>query len=645
MSTSSTHATTEPGHPKLDPQTRRTDRRIFWIAVALALVPFVVSAIATLAGPARVPISDHALTQMRVDDVGRHPVLLGLYSRDGWSHPGPMIFYLLAPTYRLLGSSAAALLVGALLINAATMVAMAGVARRVAGLPGALLALVATSVLVRALGADYLRSPWVPYVTVLPFGLLCLLAWAMADDEAWALPAGFGVATYLVQTHVGYAALTAPMLLVAAGWLTFHRRRKLRTLARPAALTVGLLAVLWSPTVWDQLFGTHNLGLTLDWFRAAQEGTHTLADGAQIVLAQFAIVPDWVTGHFRTSLFNGETTLRATTRVPVLLLAVLGAILLAWRHRDRVSLRLLAVLTLGVGTGVVSVARTIGVLYEYRLQWTWVLGSLMAFAIALTVWRATLTTRPELGRVIALGLVVGLGGLAVVNSAAATNTTRTVDWSNPRFATVAEQIGDILDRDGGQVVIEDGEGFNSWPQQGLLLALEREGFAARVPREISRTYGEHRIASPDPVQARVRVLSGTEIAEYHSSADWEILAFSGDDTIAGTQREIRRYMNRNQRLITQYLDQEISESAYSRARLRLESAKPDSVLVLRATGEAATGTSDAQISTGKVATITIPVRSSTEPIVSSAARLRTRSNLELIPAKNNTDANSTVAST
>src|SRR5680860_1027242 len=68
------------------------------------------------------PPSDWALLELRVRDVGLHEVFTGPYSRFGWFHPGPLVFYLLAVPYRLLGSSSAGLMVGALGINATAAV-------------------------------------------------------------------------------------------------------------------------------------------------------------------------------------------------------------------------------------------------------------------------------------------------------------------------------------------------------------------------------------------------------------------------------------------------------------------------------------------------------------------------------------------
>jgi hypothetical protein len=78
--------------------------RLPWAPLGLAVLPLLVSAVAlVLVGSEFRPIGDYALTEMHVRDVGRHEVLVGLFSRAGWAHPGPMLFYMMAPFYWLTG--------------------------------------------------------------------------------------------------------------------------------------------------------------------------------------------------------------------------------------------------------------------------------------------------------------------------------------------------------------------------------------------------------------------------------------------------------------------------------------------------------------------------------------------------------------
>src|SRR6185503_17993285 len=80
---------------------------VIWAAFAIG---FGVALVA-LARPRWFPILDLAQTEMRLRDVfSAHPPLIGLPGRIGTfqhqgSHPGPLSFWVLAPFYRLFGSS------------------------------------------------------------------------------------------------------------------------------------------------------------------------------------------------------------------------------------------------------------------------------------------------------------------------------------------------------------------------------------------------------------------------------------------------------------------------------------------------------------------------------------------------------------
>ncbi|HEX6567551.1 MAG TPA: hypothetical protein VF015_00225, partial [Acidimicrobiales bacterium] len=192
------------------------DRRAERLGLALTLLPLVVSAVALLVavGGQYNAFSDHALIEMQTRSVGRNEVLVGLYSRDTWNHPGPALFYVLAPFYWLTGGMAVSISVGALVINGAAIAGMALVARRLGGTRLMLVTLMGNALLMRSLGAAFLHDPWNCYITVLPFGLLVMLSWAMWRGEGWALPVAAVVTTFLAQTHVGFVALAAPVL----GW-------------------------------------------------------------------------------------------------------------------------------------------------------------------------------------------------------------------------------------------------------------------------------------------------------------------------------------------------------------------------------------------------------------------------------------------
>ena len=122
-------------------------------AVALALVPLVASAIALIVrvGDDYLPSADQAWIELQIRDIGQRSVLLGPYSRFGWFHPGPILYYLLWLPYRITGSTSLSLCFAALTLNAVALVGIALVAKRRGGLPLVLLTLFLTGLLMSSL--------------------------------------------------------------------------------------------------------------------------------------------------------------------------------------------------------------------------------------------------------------------------------------------------------------------------------------------------------------------------------------------------------------------------------------------------------------------------------------------------------------
>ena len=289
-----------------------------------------------------------ATTELLTRDVGAHTPSIGPYSRDGWHHPGPALFYALALPYRLFGRDGAALTVGAVLINAVSVGAMGVLARRRGGTGLMLATLVGCGLLLQALGPTFLATPWNVYVTVLPYGVLLYLMWAVVRDERWALPWATVVTTFLMQTHVGYVALAFPLWLAAVAWtagvaIADHRRARrsgepagddIRDDAdggdedrggapasdhgggseaderadptvpsprwgrlAPAVVTAAVAVVMWLPPVVEQV--THadgNMDEIVEWFRDPGEEARTLLAGWRVVADQYTVPPEWLVG-------------------------------------------------------------------------------------------------------------------------------------------------------------------------------------------------------------------------------------------------------------------------------------------------------------------------------------------------------------
>src|SRR5204863_8532264 len=135
-----------------------------------------------------------------IRDVGTsHTPLLGAWSRWGWAHPGPWLFWLLAPFDKVFGDTGT--LLGMAIINAAAAVSVVWVAQRRAGSHFAVLAGLAVALLTNSLGLTVLFDPWNPWAGFLPFVLLVFLVWAIICGDLVMVPVAVGVGSFVVQAH------------------------------------------------------------------------------------------------------------------------------------------------------------------------------------------------------------------------------------------------------------------------------------------------------------------------------------------------------------------------------------------------------------------------------------------------------------
>ncbi|CAN5626389.1 hypothetical protein BH18ACT1_BH18ACT1_05610 [soil metagenome] len=252
----------------------------------VVLVPLLASAVVLVVdvGSDYQPTGDQAMIELRTSDVGSSEVLTGLYSRDGWNHPGRAIFYLLALPYRLAGEASISLAVGALLLNGAALAGIIVVATRRGGVALLLGAVVGCALLARTLGPEHLKDVWNPYLPVLPFALLLFLVWSLACERPWALPAVAGVGSFVAQTHVGYVPLAVPLAAIGVVVLVVRRRGEWRGLAPPVLVTFAVLTVFWVPPVVEQVaHAGGNLGELAEYFGSNGDETRTLTEGYRVM--------------------------------------------------------------------------------------------------------------------------------------------------------------------------------------------------------------------------------------------------------------------------------------------------------------------------------------------------------------------------
>ena len=128
-----------------------------WAALLAVGAPLWVEAARILVTrPQVVLYGDQALMDLAARRAAHLDQLVGPYSRAGFHHPGPAVFYLLAPFVRLLASSGSGCIGGGV-INLAALTASVAVVWHRAG-PGALWAAVSINAFCLCVGVGTLRD-------------------------------------------------------------------------------------------------------------------------------------------------------------------------------------------------------------------------------------------------------------------------------------------------------------------------------------------------------------------------------------------------------------------------------------------------------------------------------------------------------
>ena len=519
--------------------------------IGLTLLPFVVSAIrlAAGAGSGYHPYADQGTIESLVRDVGHHWLLLGPFSRFGWFHPGPALYYLLAVPYRLTGSSSGSLAFAALCINGGAVLGITLIARRRGGLPLLLITSVFVLLLVRTLGAQFQRDPWNPYVTLLPFLLLLFVAWSIACADRWALPVGAGVGSFLVQTHVGYALVVTVVVIAGVVGLVVTERARHEECQRQSrwrswwptlAITGAVLFVFWLPVAVQQFTqDPGNVSQLVDFF-----GNHgreqQYADAWHVLALQLGVWPDWLKGASTPSVI-GTIDFSAALPIPLGLFGLLGATMLAWR-RARTAFLFDCIVLAALAATFVAMTRIVGDVLTYLVQWTWALGTATWIAIAwscVAAWQARdhedavrSARAQQIARVGFYVIVVAFAGVIVVDSVAAARA----GTPQPKASAAMAKLGDaafaaLPNRDGVVEVRVRGHEGAYWASAGVADVLEHHGVDVRVGPELEFAYGSHRLVGDDPVRAVVLVADKGELASVRALPGYRAVARDGGVTV------------------------------------------------------------------------------------------------------------------
>ena len=338
-----------------------------------------------------------------------HTPLLGAWSPWGWAHPGPVLFYALAPFYRVFGETG--VLVGMGLLNAAAIAGVIVVAHRRGGVELAALAGLMMALLVHSLGVSLLVDIWNPFAAFLPFVLFVMLAWGVLCRDWMLLPVAILVGSSVVQIHAGYIPSSSrsscsPRVLPSSSSSTTH-----------AAHRHGKPAAPWT--------GADGLGCGGARHLVARARTATVRrrpESAPLLCTSVirpsrpragrpvrCLRPRVPAGHrlgrrprHRTGVDRGRARLARRTHVAV----VVAAGLLAWRRRHRDVAWLCVVVVITVASALLATARLTGPLFVYVTRWWWAAAAIANLAIVWAVIR--LAGNRTLDRVVTAAALVAI---------------------------------------------------------------------------------------------------------------------------------------------------------------------------------------------------------------------------------------------
>lgn len=224
----------------------------------VAVLPLVVLAIVLVARAEHyAPNWDFGAAELAIQQATHLQELLGPYSRFGWNHPGPLISYSAVPIYALSGHNGAlAMSLTRVLLDAACLAGIVLAVDRSAGRVLAWGTAIGANWFVLRVGLDWFANPWNPFAVVVPLALVLVVGASMLDGQPdrWRLLVLVVAASYVVQSHIGTAALVA--LGVVAGVVGFvltARRRKRRPVVVDVAVAAGALIACWALPIWEQL--------------------------------------------------------------------------------------------------------------------------------------------------------------------------------------------------------------------------------------------------------------------------------------------------------------------------------------------------------------------------------------------------------
>ena len=356
------------------------------LIVAVLMVAPAVVAIVVIVGHPWHPVDDLAIIDLRVRDVWSvHAPLTGLFSRPGWNHPGPAMFWLIAILSRVSGGGAWATRVGGPVL-AAIAFGWLAIATARAGRGPLLAAAAVTGLTFLAFEPWVIRDPWNLHIPLPYFIVFLFLAVLAAAGESRHL-IGMSVAgTLILQTHVAYGLLLAVGFAYAIGWIIADARRSGRLPSRwksTLAWCAGIWLVSWIPPLVDVVIHwPGNLGKVASYFAHGSYAHLGIPKAIQIFADEFRPFPPWLGATERlTPIFPHAVPAPVGWLLVPVVLVILGAYS-AHRLGSRLMERAVAFSAALIVTAVVAISRA-DEPRAYTFQWRTIVA---AFVVVTCLW-------------------------------------------------------------------------------------------------------------------------------------------------------------------------------------------------------------------------------------------------------------------
>lgn len=503
---------TAPGMPEGGGSAVARDRLLAVLMAIVVLGP-VVAVLVTRTGRSYLPWGDLGLLDLRVRDVWSvYPPLVGPYSRYGWSHPGPMMFWLLAIPSGLARQAPWALQVGGAALQGAAIIWAAKLAWQRGGLALSALVLAGFSLVYATTGSWMVLEPWNPHVAVPFFGLCVLQAWLLTTGTVRVLPGFVVVATFVVQTHVGYLPLVFVLTTVVVGYVVIDWRRRSgpsrsafrREWRRPVLWACVLGAALWFPVALETLLEPPgNVVAIAEYFVGSDGGEQPVGPraGLELMAVEFDWPPPWIEDPAPIDPLHRPSRVETSVQMLVPVAGLAAAWLFARRRGDVPCCRAVVLASALFAVGTIALGRVTGTPWPYLFYWRSVVAVFVILTIGATFVRGFDLARSASIRGLGVGvafcvvlLCAGSLTLSVVRDADETKPLQTItsDLVRQALAVGVPSEGVILRLDTGSLLTL---------QRGIHNEMERLHEPVFVDEELGYQFGRQRSASPDDVGA------------------------------------------------------------------------------------------------------------------------------------------------